>query len=261
MGKKIGSVLKEARLKANMSVKDISEILTKKGYKASEKTIYSWENSNSQPSPDALLEMCDIYQIKDILLTFGYNGYKEDGSIQLNINEVDLIEKYRFILEYSPEGIETVNYILNRERRIAEQIRNGNIAANTDGERSNIPFRIIQYFQSVSAGTGQVIFDDVYSERITIPDIPEYRRVAYAVKVSGYSMEPLYKDGDMLLIEPTCSIDIGEIGIFNVNGQAYVKKLGDGEIISLNTGYGNVTLTDDSRCMGRVVDRFVNEAE
>lgn len=61
------------------------------------------------------------------------------------------------------------------------------------------------------------------------PDIPEYRRVAYAVKVSGNSMEPLYHDEDILLIEPTCEIDVGEIGIFNVDGQAYVKKLGNGE--------------------------------
>ena len=85
---------------------------------------------------------------------------------------------------------------------------------NTAGEK----WRLIEYFRSVSAGTGQVIFDDVYSERITMPDIPKYRRVAYAVKVDGKSMEPLYDDGDILLIEPTCEISIGEIGIFNVNG-------------------------------------------
>ena len=66
------------------------------------------------------------------------------------------------------------------------------------------------------------------------------------------------QDVDMLLIEPTCSIDTGEIGIFNVDGQAYVKKLGEGELISLNAGYGNIELTDDSRCMGRVVDKFTD---
>ena len=65
----------------------------------------------------------------------------------------------------------------------------------------------------------------------------------------------------MLLIEPTCSIDTGEIGIFNVDGQAYVKKLGERELISLNTGYGNIELTDDSRCMGRVVDKFTDKVQ
>lgn len=116
--------------------------------------------------------------------------------------------------------------------------------------------RLIDYYRSVSAGPGQVIFDDVYSERITLPDIPEYRRVAYAVKVDGRSMEPLYNDGDVLLIEPTCDIEVGEIGIFNVDGKAYVKKLGKNKLISLNTGYDDIPLTEDSLCMGRVVDKL-----
>lgn len=116
--------------------------------------------------------------------------------------------------------------------------------------------RLIEYYRSVSAGTGQVIFDDVYFERITIPDVPQYRRVAYAVKVDGRSMEPLYNDGDILLIEPTCDISIGEIGIFNVNGLAYVKQLGKDRLISLNKGYDDIPLTEDSICMGKVVDKL-----
>lgn len=40
----IGEVLKKCRNNAKMSVKQISDVLTQKGYKASESTIYSWEN-------------------------------------------------------------------------------------------------------------------------------------------------------------------------------------------------------------------------
>ncbi len=69
-------------------------------------------------------------------------------------------------------------------------------------------------------------------------------------------MEPLYYDGDILLIEPTCEIKVGEIGIFIVDGQAFVKKLGVRELISLNKGYGNIPLTEYSNCMGRVVDKL-----
>ena len=47
----IGMILKKSRNKANMSVKQISDILTQEGFKASESTIYSWENGNSQPTP------------------------------------------------------------------------------------------------------------------------------------------------------------------------------------------------------------------
>lgn len=120
----VGDTLKKCRNNAKMSVKQISDILTQKGFKASESTIYSWENGNSQPTPGALLAMCKEYGISDVLTTFGYDGYNEDGSIQLNINEIDLIEKYRFISQHSPDGIEAVNYTLNREYKIAEKIYN-----------------------------------------------------------------------------------------------------------------------------------------
>lgn len=128
----VGYTLKRFRNNAKTSVKQISDILTQQGFKASESTIYSWENGNSQPTPGALLAMCKEYGISDVLTAFGYDGYNEDGSIQLNIKEVDLIEKYRFISEYSPEGIETVNYILNREHQIAKQIEEGKINNNVD---------------------------------------------------------------------------------------------------------------------------------
>lgn len=246
----IGSVLRESRLNSKMSVEQVSKILTAQGYKASQKTVYSWETGNSRPDIEILMKLCDIYGIKDILSTFGYNGYKEDGSIQLNMKEIDLIEKYRSLDQH---GQETVSYILNRETERVKQIEQAtsNVVEVTDSDSQG---RILQYFHSVSAGAGEVIFDDVYSERITVPDRPQYHRVAYAVKVNGHSMEPLYHDKDILLVEPTCEVSVGEIGIFNVNGQAYVKKLGDGKLISLNKGYDDIPLTEESLCMGRVVD-------
>lgn len=119
MPKDIGRTLKEYRISSKISVKEISERLTQKGYKASESTIYSWENGNSSPTPGALLEMCDAYGIKDILLAFGYDGYNEDGSIQLNIKEQGLIEKYRAL---DPSGQAAVNYILSHETTRVQQI-------------------------------------------------------------------------------------------------------------------------------------------
>ena len=68
----IGETLKKCRIEAGITVKEISDLLTSKGFKASEKTIYSWENGNSQPTPDALLIMCKAYGVSDVLGTFGY---------------------------------------------------------------------------------------------------------------------------------------------------------------------------------------------
>ena len=94
------------------------------------------------------------------------------------------------------------------------------------------------------------------TEKIEIPDIPEYKKVDYAIGVNGNSMEPEYNDGDTLLIEMAEEIKMGEIGIFLVDNESYVKKLGNGELISLNPEYDNIPLTENSRCMGRVVDKL-----
>lgn len=73
MQESIGSKLREARIASGFSVQEVSEKMMKSGMeKASVKTIYSWESGNSKPSTDYFLELCSIYQIKDISSFFGY---------------------------------------------------------------------------------------------------------------------------------------------------------------------------------------------
>ncbi len=115
----IGITLKDYRNAVKMSVKQISDILTSKGFKASESTIYSWENGNSQPTPGALLTMCKAYGINDVLTAFGYDGHKEDGSPQLNIKEVDMVEKYRILDDHGKDIVDT---LLEKEYSRCEEI-------------------------------------------------------------------------------------------------------------------------------------------
>lgn len=69
-------------------------------------------------------------------------------------------------------------------------------------------------------------------------------------------MEPVYHDGDTLLVEMTDSIEIEEIGIFLVNGESFVQKLGKTELISLNPNSDNIPLNESARCMGRVIGKL-----
>lgn len=257
----IGEKLREIRENTGLNKKEFAQYL---GLKYT--TYNNYETEAREPASDFLILISEKFDVSiDYLL-----GLKDESTIthsyQLKPSEYTVIEKYRFISKYSPDGTQMIDTVLDREYTISEQFQKqedrikeleSHPATVIDfREYSDTATRAIQYFHSVSAGTGQVIFDDVFSERISIPDVSKYRRVAYAVKVSGCSMEPLYNDGDMLLIEPTCEINVGENGIFNVGGQAYVKKLGETELISLNKGYDNIPLTEDARCMGRVVDKY-----
>ena len=66
-------------------------------------------------------------------------------------------------------------------------------------------------------------------------------------------MEPYYHDSDILLVEGCEDIPVGEIGVFTVGGDCYVKKRGDGVLISLNPQYEPVQITGDSWCNGKVI--------
>lgn len=104
------------------------------------------------------------------------------------------------------------------------------------------------------------MFDDVSVDLIEIYDIPEYERVKYAIGVNGDSIEPLYYDGDILLVQPMQDIRVNEIGIFIVDGEPLVKKRGKNSLISLNKkkNYPEIPVDEETRCLGQVVDKITS---
>ena len=107
-----------------------------------------------------------------------------------------------------------------------------------------------------SAGTG-VQLDDGFTEPMQIKHTRIAERANYAVRVSGHSMEDKYFDGDIVLIETCPDIDIGEIGLFVVNDQGYIKQRGKDRLISLNPNSPDVTISEGDvvRCRGRVLGK------
>lgn len=61
--------------------------------------IYGWENGQSQPDADTLLLLCEIYQIDDILGTFGYS---KTDNIRLTAYEKKVITALRNHPEMAP---------------------------------------------------------------------------------------------------------------------------------------------------------------
>ncbi len=105
----------------------------------------------------------------------------------------------------------------------------------------------------VSAGTGVYLHDD-HAEQIKVPANSKTLRANYALKVDGDSMEPCFHSGDIVLVETQPSVEVGEVGIFIYEGEAYLKEFGGDRLISLNPKYEDKIITDfDSfYCKGRV---------
>ena len=111
----------------------------------------------------------------------------------------------------------------------------------------------------VSAGTGYWQEDD-YDTMVDfyaddIPDEKDYDTVAVVV---GHSMVPKIKNGDFLFIKLKNQVDLNKIGIFQVDGENYLKKLKNDCLESLNKDYDNIPITADTdfRTIGEVVDIY-----
>ncbi len=90
----IARVLKYYRKLNNYSVKDVSKMLNDVNLSFAEKTIYAWETGRTQPDADTLLYLCRLYDIDNILDTFGYTNNNPSHVIVTEF-EKNLILSYR----------------------------------------------------------------------------------------------------------------------------------------------------------------------
>lgn len=232
--------LKESRINAGYTQEQLANKLG-----VAKSTLSGYESGNRDPSMYTISKMMEILNVDANFL------WQDDTDfpMQVSYEEIKHIEKYRALDQY---GQETVSYILDREIERVKQIEQATSFTSSPAVTRMINY----YYRLASAGTGQIIFDMPPTKRIEIPDKPEYRKADYAIGVNGDSMEPVYYDGDTLLVEMTDHIEQEEIGIFSVNNECFVKKLGKGELISLNPKSKNIPLNETARCMGRVVGKL-----
>ena len=90
----IGQFLKKYRKQNQLTVQDVTlELSDKYDIKGAEKTLYGWESSQSHPSSDRFLALCDIYRISNISETFLDCG--ENRGFPITPEERTLVEHYR----------------------------------------------------------------------------------------------------------------------------------------------------------------------
>lgn len=92
--KNVGEILKECRNSKHISVNAVSEYLAQNDFTVAPKTIYGWENGHSEPNAKILMLLCNLYEIDDILKTFGF-PFSNEEVLHLTRQEERLIKKYR----------------------------------------------------------------------------------------------------------------------------------------------------------------------
>ena len=76
--------------------------------------------------------------------------------------------------------------------------------------------------------------------------------------VNGDSMDPMFKDGDIIRYQPQPELENGEIGVFAINGGVTMKRFrsnNDIRLESLNDKYEDLVIkeTDDFNILGKVI--------
>lgn len=113
------------------------------------------------------------------------------------------------------------------------------------------------YELPVSAGIGDYL-ESAAKDSISIPVTAKTAEASYALRISGNSMEPKYHDGDVLLVKETDGVEVGELGIFLLDGCGFFKVYGGDRLISLNPEYAPILLKEfaDVQFRGQVIGKL-----
>lgn len=229
--KDLGKTIAKYRKQHKLNQSQLAHKLESYDIYVKQNSVSAWELGSATPNARQLLALCEILEIYDIYTEFiGQNPLNPFRSL----NE----EGRNKVLSYISDLEDSGNY---RQAEI-------------------IPLHVIRerkvFYNTVSAGTGTFLDGDEY-EMYSSPDIPE--AATFGVYVDGDSMEPKYHNKDLIWIEQTQMLEDGEIGIFYLDGNAYVKKFQNNRLgtylISLNKKYNPIPVTENStfKIFGRVL--------
>ncbi|VMG47004.1 phage transcriptional repressor [Streptococcus pneumoniae] len=239
----LGSSIKEVRKSKKLTQKKLAELT---GFK--QNTISNHENGNRQLDEKDIRIYAQALEVSPQYLF----DLAKPSSIEI-IPTTSPIQTIYDELEPPRQG-KVLNYA---KRQLDEQENEEETKINEVSEA--IRFYSYDYYDHpASAGTGQYL-NDVRVERIELPvDVD----ADFVIPIKGDSMEPDYHDGDLVFIQTSVDLNDGVIGVFNYNGDAYIKQLVIDEdqayLHSLNPEYKDMPITPDTdfRIIGEVVDLY-----
>lgn len=239
--KYIGNQIKTFRKSAGFTQDELAKRLN-----TTKQTISRYEKGDRKANQDMLFELCDIFGVSIDDFFPSQNETLQSPTTSPIQTIYDQLHK--------PRQAKVLTYA---ERQLKEQ-------RNEEETKKNEVSEVIQlysydyYDHPASAGTGQYL-NDVRVERIELPvDVD----ADFVIPIKGDSMDPDYHDGDLVFIQTSVDLNDGVIGVFNYNGEAYIKQLvidkEQAYLHSLNPDYKDMPITPetDFRIIGEVVDLY-----
>ena len=241
----IGDTLKRLRTKKGLTSE---ELCSKIGIKGG--SYRNYERNDRKPDYDTLVKLADFYGVTtDYLLGRPTAQPPTDALERLfteksfSALEEELLRKY---MELPHEARQAVVRFINDATAKALQRKHG-----TAPQKLLVMKRSLH---KVSAGTGYDLNDSDAWETVTVKDTDDSRKADFLLEIEGDSMETTFHDGETVCVQQTPCVEVGEIGVFWVDGYGYIKELGNGCLISHNSSYDPIPLQGtENRCIGRVL--------
>lgn len=205
----IGARIREARKAKKLSGPKFTERLSHFGVKITRQSAAKWETGQSTPNAYQLLAICHALDIKDGLGYFTCGGNWED----LNAEGQRKVEEYK--ADLIATGLYRPREAFNKPRTFSSRpwIRYIEMEISTLG---------------ASAGTGDFL-DSGSFEKVSFPEKAVPANADFGIRINGDSMEPVYHDGQIVWVQRCETLEPGEVGIFEYDGNGYLKEYDEQE--------------------------------
>lgn len=250
----LSDMLKKLRKEKGLTQKELAE---KAGLPL--RSIINYENEIREPNAKALVALELALGVSGAYL-LGLEASPTFTSHETTDALNEFAKKYNELDDEGKQVLETfLNFAITSKSKQKTVIKFpkraptnkglDNLDDNTIDFPNMTPVKISE--QSSAAGLGVYLGPESFTEYL-VQDNELIRRTAFAVPVSGDSMEPKFHDGDIALVnfEPA---EPGDIVVVTMDGLGYIKKLGDGVLLSLNKKYKPIPMKEDMRVNGKVI--------
>lgn len=236
-----GEKLKDLRREKNLTQQTLGQLIG-----VSTVTVRSWENNSRSPGMEQLMRISRALNTSiDSLLEVNFDRDDDD----LSREERSLLSQYRILDVYGKQAVDSICGI--EYDRMTSQQKQRHREEKVVDFQENATAQIPCFYLPSAAGTSAPL-DDNNFKMITISGYvpPE---TDFAIHVQGNSMFPYIEDGEMVFVKKQEELNIGDVGIFCVDGSLYCKQYyrtwnGTVTLVSANPALKdtNVVLTPES---------------
>lgn len=234
VAKEFGGRLKELRKEKGMQQREVAEKL---GIGPS--AVCNWETGLAYPTFQTMLDLCSLFNI-DSGYFFNSNNAVQEPTPNMHRH----LELWNQLKEYEKNTINRVIAALieNRDQQRLEECRE---------TFRKLPLSSLK----VCAGSGAYLDDSDDSEYLYLRRCNAVNNADEVIAVSGRSMEPTFRNGDLLLVKHQESVPEGKIGVFILNGEGMVKEYREDGLWPHNPEFRPILpgSYQDLRCCGLVL--------